>query len=144
MKFLDANVILRYLTRDDKAKAEACYALFQRVKLGEEQVFTCEAIIAEVVYVLSSTRSPYHLSHEEVRGRLMPIITLRGLQLPQKRVYVRALDLYASFSFLDFEDALAVAHMEQRGVQEILSYDRDFDRVPGITRVEPLNDHETT
>ena len=67
----------------------------------------------------------------------MPILTLRALRLPQKRVYLRALDLYASSPFLDFEDALAVAHMEQRGIREVLSYDRDFDRVEGITRVEP-------
>jgi predicted nucleic acid-binding protein len=35
MKFLDANVILRYLTRDDPKKAENCYELFQKVKRGE-------------------------------------------------------------------------------------------------------------
>ena len=137
MRFLDTNVILRYLTRDDEAKAEACYQLFQRVKLGEEELFTCEAIIAEVAYVLSSHRAPYRLSHEDVRARLLPILSLRGVRLPQKRVYLRALDLYASSSFLDFEDALAVAHMEQRGVREIVSYDKDFDRVTGLHRVEP-------
>ncbi|MBI4287933.1 MAG: type II toxin-antitoxin system VapC family toxin [Chloroflexi bacterium] len=137
MKFLDANVILRYLTRDDEAKAEACYALFQRVKRGEEDVFTCEAIIAKVVYVLSSPRSPYRLPHDEIRGRLLPVLTLRGLRLPQKRVYVRALDIYASLPFLDFEDALAAAHMETFGAREILSYDRDFDQLQGIERMEP-------
>lgn len=137
MRFLDANVILRYLTRDDEAKAEACYALFQRLKLGEEDVFTCEAIVTEVVYVLSSPRSPYRLSHEEVRARLVPILTLRGLRLPQKRVYLRALDIYASSPSLDFEDTLAAAHMERRGIREILSYDRDFDNVQGVTRIEP-------
>lgn len=137
MRFLDANVILRYLTRDDEAKAQACYALFQRVKQGEEEVLSCEAIVTEVVYVLSSPRLPYHLSHEEIRARLLPILALRGLRLPQKRVYLRALDLYASAPSLDFEDALAVAHMERQGIKELLSYDRDFDRVQGITRVEP-------
>ena len=137
MKFLDANVILRYLTRDDEAKAQACFALFQRVKQGEEQVLTCEAIITEVVYVLSSPRAPYRLNHEEIRARLLPILALRGLKLPQKRVYLHALDVFASSPFLDFEDALAVAHMERRGIAELLSYDRDFDRVPGFKRVEP-------
>ena len=137
MKFLDTNVILRYLTRDDEAKAEACYQLFQRVKLGEEELFTCEAVITEVAYVLSSPRAPYRLSHEEVRARLLPILTLRSLKLPQKRVYLRALDLYASAPFLDFEDALAVAHMEHQGLTEIVSYDRDFDRVAGLQRIEP-------
>ena len=137
MKFLDTNVILRYLTRDDEAKAEACYQLFQRVKLGEEELFTCEAVVTEVAYVLSSPRAPYRLSHEEVKARLLPILTLRSLRLPQKRLYLRALDLYASAPFLDFEDALAVAHMEHRGLTEIVSYDRDFDRVTGLRRIEP-------
>ena len=137
MRFLDTNIILRYLTRDDEAKAEGCYQLFQRVKLGEEELFTCEAIVTEVAYVLSSPRAPYRLSHEEVRARLLPILTLRGLRLAQKRLYLRALDLYASSSFLDFEDALAVAHMEHQGVSEIVSYDKDFDRITGLRRVEP-------
>ena len=137
MRFLDTNVILRYLTRDDEAKAAACYELFQRVQRGEERLHTCEAIITEVVYVLSSPRAPYRLNQEEIRARLLPILTLRGLNLPQKRVFLKALDLYVSHSFLDFEDALAAAHMERQGVIEIFSYDRDFDRVPGLKRVEP-------
>ena len=68
----------------------------------------------------------------------MPILTLRGLRLPQKRVYLEALDLYASSSFLDFEDALAVAHMRRQGIAEIVSYDRDFDRVADVQRAEPV------
>ena len=137
MRFLDANVILRYLTRDDEAKAEACYELFQRVQRGEEEISTFEAIVAEVVYVLSSPRLPYRLDHGEIQARLLPILTLRGLKLPHKRVCLRALDLYASSAFLDFEDALAVAHMERRRITEIVSYDRDFDRVAGLRRAEP-------
>lgn len=38
---------------------------------------------------------------------------------------------------VDFEDALSVAHMEQDGIETILSYDRDFDLFPGIARAEP-------
>ena len=143
MRFLDTNVILRYLTRDDEEKAKACFKLFQRVNQGEEELFTCESIVAEVVYVLSSTRAPYRLSHDEIRARLVPILSLRGLRLPQKRVYIEALDIYASSPFLDFEDALAedalaVVHMERQGMTEIVSYDRDFDRVAGIKRLEPM------
>ena len=71
----------------------ACYRLFQEVKQGVEELFTCESIIAEVVYVLSSSRAPYQLSHSEVRDRLLPILSLRELKIPQKRTYLRALDL---------------------------------------------------
>ena len=137
MRFLDTNVVLRYLTRDDEIKAKACFELLRRVQQGEEELTTCEAIVAEVVYVLSSPRLPYRLDHEQIRARLLPILTLRGVRLPHKHVCLRALDLYASSAFLDFEDALAVAHMERRGTAEIVSYDRDFDRVSGIRRTEP-------
>ncbi|MCY4583774.1 MAG: type II toxin-antitoxin system VapC family toxin [Chloroflexi bacterium] len=137
MRFLDTNVVLRYLTGDDEVKAAASYQLFQRVQRGEEDLFACEAIVSEVAYVLSSPRAPYRLTHEDIRARLLPILTLRGLRFPQKQVCLHALDIYAGAPFLDFEDALAVAHMEHVGATEIVSYDRDFDRIPGITRVEP-------
>jgi predicted nucleic acid-binding protein len=57
--------------------------------------------------------------------------------MPRKRVYQRALDVWATYPSLDFEDALLVAHMDEQGVHEIVSYDSDFDRIPGITRIEP-------
>ncbi len=136
MKFVDANIFLRAITGDDRVKAAACVALFRRAELGEEELTTCEAVITEVVYVLSS-RGVYRLSHAEVQSRFAPLLRLRGLRLPAKQVYLRALDLYAVHPGLDFEDVLAVAHMEQAGIDELLSYDRDFDRIAGLRRSEP-------
>ena len=136
MRFIDTNIFLRYLTQDDEIKAAACFELFQRLQSGTETATTCEAVIAEVVYVLSA-RAHYHLSPEDIRARLRPLISVRGLKLFQKKLYLRALDLYASYPFLDFEDALSAAYMEKQGLTEILSYDTDFDRVSGIVRQEP-------
>lgn len=137
MKFLDTNVIIRYLTRDDEQKAEACYQLLQRASTGDETLLTSETVIAEVTYVLSSNRAPYRLSHNEIRTRLLPILMLRGLRLPQKQICIKALDIYASFPTLDFEDALSVAHMQQQSITQIISYDKDFDQIPNIQRQEP-------
>lgn len=137
MKFLDANVVLRYVARDDEAKARACFELFQRVKRNEEQLFTIGAIIAEVAYVLSSPRLSYRLTNEEIAARLAPVLSLRGLRMPGKRICLDALDIYGSSPRLDFEDALAIATMRRRGITEMLSYDRDFDRVSEIERKEP-------
>jgi len=133
--FVDANVFLRHLTGDDPKKAEACYALFQKAQGGEIALITSESVIAEVVYVLSS-RHLYDLPRERIRALLYPILSLRGLKLPHRRTYLQALDLYAD-SNLDFEDALAVAQMKRKKIQEIYSYDRGFDRVAGIRRLEP-------
>ena len=61
MKFVDTNIFIRYLTRDDESKAQACYKLFQQVREGDEELFTTETVIAEIAYVLSSPRSGYRL-----------------------------------------------------------------------------------
>lgn len=136
MRFLDANIILRYLTADVPQKAKRCLSLFQQADEGEIELTTSEAIIAEVVYVLSSPNL-YDLAPERIRDLLLPILDLRGLKLPaSSRLYHQALELYATQG-IDFEDALAVAHMRHKGIDEIVSYDQHFDRVKGITRVEP-------
>jgi predicted nucleic acid-binding protein len=136
MRFLDTNIILRYLTRDDPEKAQACFALFQRVKQGKELLTTSEAVIAEVVYVLSSP-AVYNLKPSEISARLLPILLLRGLKLPKKRLYLRALELYVTYATLDFENVVSLAHMEQKKIKEIYSYDHHFNRVPTIKRREP-------
>jgi len=136
VRFLDTNVIIRLLTRDDQVKAEASLELFKRIGQGVEEVQICESMVAEIAYVLSS-RALYNLDHSEIRDRLAPLLGLRGLRVPNKTIVLRALDLYAEHSVLDFEDALAVSYMEAQRIEEIYSYDHDFDRVQSITRVEP-------
>lgn len=137
MRFVDSNIIIRFLTRDDPVKAGACRAMFQRVEQGIEDIAISEAIFTEVCYVLSSNRNPYRLTHDEIRARLVPLLSLRNLRLPGKRRYLRALDLYAAYPDLDIEDAVIIAHMEADGVTEVFSYDTDFDHVQEVRRVGP-------
>ena len=135
MKFLDTNIILRFLLNDDEVKASNCRKLFERLKDGSEEVLTSEEVISEVVYVLSS--KTYGLSHEEVRSKLIPVISLVGLRMPHKRLLIKGLDIYANYKDFDFEDAVSIAYMERDEIKEIYSYDRDFDSLPQIKRIEP-------
>ena len=135
MKFIDTNIIFRFLLNDDQVKASNCRKLFDRLKTGSEEVLTSEEVISEAVYVLSS--KVYGLSHEEIRGKLMPVISLVGLRLPHKRLLVKGLDIYANYGDFDFEDAVSIAYMERDEIKEIYSYDKDFDQLPQIKRIEP-------
>ena len=135
MRFVDTNIFLRYLTRDDPVKAEACFRLLEQARKGEIALTTSESVIAEVVFVLSSPRV-YGLSREDVRARLYPLLALEGLKLPERSKYFRALDLYANHA-VDFEDALTAAEMERSGISELYSYDADFDRMENVARLEP-------
>lgn len=134
-RFLDTNILLRYLTRDDESKARACLALLLRVERGAEVVVTSDLVIAEIVFTLQSPRQ-YDLSRERIRQLLEPIIALRGLRLPRKSLYARVFDLYCEGK-ISFTDAFVAAYMEARGLSEVYSYDTDFDRVESVHRIEP-------
>jgi len=133
--YVDANIFLRYLTQDDPQKAEQARQLILQLQAGTVVATTCEGVLVEVVQVLSSTRL-YNLPRDQIRRHLRNILALPGLRLAHKRTYLRALDLYVA-TRLDFVDVLQVAHMERLKLTQIVSFDRDFDRIAGITRVEP-------
>lgn len=135
MDFVDSNIFLRYLTQDQPVAAQKCFELFQRVQRKEIQLTTSESVLAEVVYVLSSPRL-YNQPRVNIRTLLLPLINLSGLKIANRKVFVHALDLYATTN-LDFEDSLAIAHMAKQNISTILSYDRHFDRISGVQRREP-------
>jgi predicted nucleic acid-binding protein len=133
--FLDTNLFIRYITQDNPRQSQQAKQLFDQIKQGLVTVTTSEAVISECVYVLAS-KALYHLPREQISTALTLLLSLKGLKLTRKRIYVRALSLYAA-SNLDFVDALIATHMEQVQISTLWSFDRGFDHLPGIVRQEP-------
>ncbi len=134
-EFVDANVCVRLLTGDDPHEAARCLALFERAQRSEVSLVTSESVVAEVAYVLAS-RSTYRIPRATVAAALRPLLADPGLQVDHKQSVLQALDLWQD-SRLDFADCLSVEHVLRADLDGIYSYDRDFDRVSGIRRLEP-------
>src|ERR1035437_7394556 len=131
MRFIDSNIFVRYITLDDATASALAAQIISNVLEGEELAFTTDAPIHEVAYVLAS-KSLYGLSHIEIRDRLRPLLLMKNLRMTNKQLCLEALEVFAVHAQLDFADALAVASMRQKGIAEIYSFDRDFDRVQDI------------
>jgi predicted nucleic acid-binding protein len=132
-RFLDTNILLRYLTRDDEKKAEKALRLLLRVESGLEQVVTSPMVIVETVFTLDKS---YRVPRLLIKERLEAIISMRGLRLDAKQVYYDALDLFVA-GRASFADAFNAAFMKSRRLTEIYTWDSDFDSMEGVTRVEP-------
>jgi uncharacterized protein len=135
-RFLDTNILLRLLTRDDETKAEQSLALLLRIEDGGERVVTSHLVIFETVFTLQRS---YRLSREQIRDSVLPIITLSGLQLEEKGLYAPAFQLYIDLN-ISFADAYNAAFMLANDLNEVYSWDGHFDRVEGISRVIPNGD----
>ncbi len=133
--FLDTNIFLRHLLRDDPIRSTAARDLFHAIGRDEIMAWTSPLVIAEIVFVLSNPKT-YALSRAQIRDGVLPLIGLSGVALERKRLYPRAFALFVSLP-IDFVDAFHAARIEDRGENTLYSYDTDFDGIPGIHRQEP-------
>lgn len=133
MKFLDANIILRYLTEDIPSEALKCHRLFKDVSEGKETLFTNILVIAEVLWVLSSE---YRFARAKVIEGIQKIINTPYINIDNRETILSALDIFDA-SNIDFIDSYNAAVMLQKGIDTIYSYDKHYDRIKGIRRLKP-------
>ena len=134
-ELLDSNVIIRAVTSDHPDHSPRAQSYLTRLASSREPEATLtEGVLVETVLVLSSPRL-YNLPREQIAQILSDIVSLPGLTTPDRDVYLSALATYAA-THVDFVDALNAAHALNRG-GVIVSFDKDYDRLPGVSRVEP-------
>jgi predicted nucleic acid-binding protein len=130
---VDANVILRYLVGEPEHLAERAASLFRRAERDEITLVAESITIAEVVWTLSSF-------YKRLPGEIAPVIRglllLEGVDAPERPALLAALCHY-EIDRVSFGDALLAARMEAGGSDRVYSFDRHFDRLPGIRRIEP-------
>lgn len=126
---LDTNVLIRYLTEDDKPKAAAVEKL---LRTSKEPLVLPDVAIAEIVWVLASV---YGQSREEIISKLGALISLSSIKVNLK-VIDQALLIFKDEK-LGWIDAYLVALIQTGKHQAIYSYDQYLDKIPGITRREP-------
>ncbi len=132
-KFIDTNIFLRYLTRDDPVKYEKCRELFKKAVEGKAPLSTSGIIIAELIWTLLSY---YKVPKADVIEKISIIVATEGLYMPDKDIITDALVLYGRQN-VDYIDAYNAVFMRYHKMNEIYSYDGDFDRVEGVRREEP-------
>ncbi len=137
-RFLDTNILVRYFTNDEPTMARAALAVMERIERGEERVVTSPIVIFETVFLLERH---YKVPKAAIREKVGDVLALRAVHLPEKALCARALDLYVEQN-IAFADAYHAVWMRARGVSEVYSFDREFDRIVGVTRIDPREQQE--
>jgi len=119
MQIVDANIILRYLLKDEKPQ-------FSKAKLILEnnELFIPFEITAEVVYVLEKV---YNISREEISSTLSKLFTYYNLSFLNKKIVLKALEFYSSYK-LDYADSLLCAYKAIEH-HEIFTFDKKLLKV---------------
>ena len=132
-RFIDTNIFLRYLTKDDPSKYDNCREIFKKAIEGKMALVTSGMVIAELIWTLLSY---YKVAKADIVAKVTIIVSTENLFIPDKNIIADALVLYSRKN-IDYIDAYNAVFMKYHGLDEIYSYDRDFDAIESIKRMEP-------
>ena len=122
---IDTNVLVRFLTNDDKRQAELAKSAIK----AADAVFVSTTVLCETVWVLSRA---FKLPREEIFNVLSAFIT-------SDRVQVNRLEAEAGLVHLgqggDFADGVILLHAEQSRAGRLVTFDRDFAKAPVTSKV---------
>lgn len=141
MIFVDANILIRYMTEPNTPEIARMHAmaisLFERVETGEIKVTSSEVVLHETCYVLGS-RHHYGYGVAQIAPVLATILSWPGFVFPttDKRVYLRALEIWSEHPKLEFSDSVIAARCERSGY-ELATFDRHFRDLPFLQLWHP-------
>ena len=130
MIFVDSNVPM-YLVGSAHPNKDRASALLAQLVSDDEQLVTDVEVYQEILHRYTALRRPGAIddafeSLDEIADQVL------DFGMPEIRA---ARDLIAAVDGISARDALHVAVMRKAGIDRILSFDRGFDRLPGIERL---------
>lgn len=129
-------MLVRHIADDNVVQSPPSTGLLEQIDDGQVRGLISMTVLFETAYVLERI---YRLDRIAIAESLLAVMAIPGISmLPGERAHLEpTIALYMSIPQLSFADCyharLGLAHCKG----EIYTFDRDFDRVPGITRLEP-------
>ena len=133
MIFIDSNIFLRYFEREDEQSYRKSERLFSEIVNGNIAGISTSLVIAEVVWVLQRF---YNWGKKEICNNVELILKTPNIKFKEQSILSNAINLYRDRN-ISFIDAYNYSYMKANGVSEIYSFDKDFDRLEDIKRLEP-------
>ncbi|MEW6276379.1 MAG: type II toxin-antitoxin system VapC family toxin [Bacillota bacterium] len=129
--WVDANVVLRFITGEPPEMAAQALELMARAENGEVCLRLPHLVVAEIVWVLSSF---YQFTKREIADTLVSFIDADGIQVDNSDLVIQALQDMAKKN-VDFADAYLAALARQKK-ESVCSFDNDFEKL-NVSLVKP-------
>lgn len=131
--YVDSNVFFCAKIADPRY-GEACARIIEDIAIGELRAAASALVILEVASALKK----YGLGRA-VRGEINAICSLGMILDPVDEIVLGWVGEIHHETGVDPYDCVHAATMRKLGVTEILSADKDFDKIPAIRRIDPKN-----
>jgi len=131
--FIDSNIPMYLAGAPHPHKPEA-QILLERATASKERLVTDAEVLQEILHRYASLER-----RRTIQPALQAVLEIVDDVLAiEKRDVLRAGEILEHPCHMSARDALHIAIMERHGIRRIMSFDRDFDRWPGITRIHQI------
>ena len=129
MIFVDSNIPM-YLVGAAHPNKEAARRRLERAIIDGERLLTDAEVLQEILhrYVAIDRRDAISPAFDSVLGIVDAVLPIDLEDVERARTLLTTPTLQA-------RDAIHVAVMQRHGISRILSFDRAFDQIPGLTRL---------
>ena len=132
--FVDTNVILRLLIKDDDLKTKAAVNLLKNAKQQNIALYLLPVTILETVWVLEKV---YSFSKKAVQEVIEAILNTPELRVEMEEVFRKAIMTYGEKN-IKFADAVMGYWGLEKGYTMVFTFDeKDFKRIEGLEIRKP-------
>ena len=131
--FIDTNIFLRLLIKEDEKTYSQCYKLLSAIKTNQIKAVTSSITLAEIVWTLLSY---YKFPKRKVVQAVKSILNLKELKIIDAYNPLVSLELFDKYTVKYIDTLIASVKEIADKKWIVVSYDRDFDKL-AIDRKEP-------
>jgi len=132
VKFIDANIFLEVFLLDKNW--ESAKEFLEKVATGEIEAATSDFIAYSILLQIQNKLR----STEAMKNFVKFLGNMKGMMILRftPAVLMGCIQTMEKYN-LDFDDSVQASLMNAFGIKEIVSFDKDFDKVDWIKRVSP-------
>ena len=133
MIFIDTNIFIRFFVVDNSEEHKKVEKFFNDVVCGNTKYFTNTMVITEIVWVLGKY---YKMEKNHVCENIRLILDTPNILIKEIKILHNTVEIFEKQN-IDFIDAYNYSYSLMSNSNEIMSYDKDFDKLDMIKRIEP-------
>lgn len=129
---IDTNILVRYLTEDDKEQSLIAAELLETYTGKTNSIFINNIIICELIWVLDRG---YKYKKKQITDVIKQILSTEEFAFERQDVLWLALDQYNQNN-ADFSDCLIAELNKYHNCQKTFSFDKSVTKLNGFTEFE--------
>jgi predicted nucleic-acid-binding protein len=127
---LDTNVLVRYITQDDKRQAALANSLIESLDDASPGFVTLVTVV-ELSWVLESA---YNFTRQQFAEVMQTLMTVDTIKLDRAAVVASAVRVYAA-SKADFSDCLIERLSASAGCEQTMTFDKAAAKMAGMVLI---------